>query len=347
MRALTISGHGGFERIEFRSDVPIPQIESPRDVRVRVSAASLNHLDLFVVAGLPGITITAPWVLGSDAVGVVESVGSEVSTVAVGTRVVINPGIGCGACDYCRDGDSPLCLQFQVLGEHRTGTFGDFVVVPATHVLPVPDSIPDDIAAAYPLATLTAWRMIVTRAQVTAKDLVLVQGIGSPVAIAALQVAKSRGAQVWVTSSSDEKLQKARALGADDTFNYRTQDVAREVRARTGKRGADVVIDNSGTAGWRSSLGALGRRGRLVTCGGTTGPMVETDVRRLFWNQWTIMGSTMGSEAEFAAVVGELIAGRLTMAVDSVFPLEGGRKAFERIASGAHFGKVVLRLGGA
>jgi NADPH:quinone reductase-like Zn-dependent oxidoreductase len=166
------------------------------------------------------------------------------------------------------------------------------------------------------------------------------------VAIAAMQIAKSRGATVWVTSSSDEKLQKARAMGADETFNYRTQDVGREVRARTRKRGATVVMDNSGTAGWRSSLSALGRRGRLVTCGGTTGPMVETDVRRLFWNQWTIMGSTMGSESEFAAVIAELAAGRLTMAVDSVFPLEGGRKAFERIASGAHFGKVVIKVNG-
>jgi NADPH:quinone reductase-like Zn-dependent oxidoreductase len=346
MRALTIGGHGGFDRIEFRTDVPVPVIDSPRDVRVRVHASSLNHLDLFVVAGLPRVTITAPWVLGSDAVGVVESVGAEVTTVSVGTRVVINPGIGCGDCEYCRDGAHPLCVKFMVLGEHRTGSFCDFVVVPATHVMPIPDSIPDDVAAAYPLAALTAWRMMVTRAQVDASDLVLIQGIGSAVAIAGLQIAKNRGAQVWVTSSSDDKLAKARALGADETFNYRTQDVAKEVRARTGKRGATLVMDNSGTAGWKSSLGALGRRGRLVTCGATTGHSVETDLRRLFWNQWTIMGSTMGSEQEFAAIVAELIAGRLTMAVDSVFPLEGGRKAFERVASGSHFGKVVLRIKG-
>jgi NADPH:quinone reductase-like Zn-dependent oxidoreductase len=346
MRALTIAGHGGFERIEFRADIPVPRLDSPSDVRVRVHAASLNHLDLFVVAGLPGISITPPWVLGSDAVGVVEAVGSEVTNVSVGTRVIINPGIGCGNCEYCNEGDHPLCVRFMVLGEHRTGTFADFVVVPATHVAAVPDSISDEVAAAYPLATLTAWRMIVTRAQVTEKDLVLVQGIGSPVAIASMLIAKRRGAQVWVTSSSDEKLQKARALGADETFNYRQQDVAREVRARTNKRGATVVIDNSGTAGWKASLGSLGRRGRLVTCGGTTGPIVETDVRRLFWNQWNIMGSTMGSVDEFSAVVRELAEGRLTMAVDSVFPIEGGRKAFERVASGAHFGKVVLKVKG-
>lgn len=344
MRALTISEHGGFERVEFRTDMPVPRVEAPGDVRVRVHAASLNHLDLFVVAGLPGSKITPPWVLGSDAVGVVESVGPAVSSVAVGDRVVVNPGIGCGTCEYCRDGEHPLCLKFAVLGEHRPGTFADFIVVPATHVRAIPASIPDDLAAAFPLAALTAWRMVVTRARVTSGDLVLVQGIGSAVAIAALQIAKARGATVWVTSSSDAKLDKARALGADEGINYRTQDVAQEVRARTGKRGATVVIDNSGTAGWKASLGALGRRGRLVTCGATTGHKVETDVRRLFWNQWTIMGSTMSSELEFAAVMDEFVAGRLTMPVDSVFPLEGGRKAFERVASGAHFGKVVLRV---
>lgn len=344
MRALTIAGHGGFERVEFRTDIPVPRIERPGDVRVRVHAASLNHLDLFVVAGLPGMTATPPWVLGSDAVGTVESIGGQVTTVAVGDRVVVNPGIGCGACEYCNDGEHPLCVRFAVLGEHRPGTFCDFIVVPATHVRTIPPSIPDDVAAAFPLAGLTAWRMVITRARVAPGDLVLIQGIGSGVAIAALQIAKARGATVWVSSSSDAKLARARALGADEGFNYHTQDVAKEVRARTGKRGATVVIDNSGTAGWKTSLGALGRRGRFVTCGATTGPMVETDVRRLFWNQWTIMGSTMSSESEFAAVIDEFRAGRLTMPVDSVFPLEGGRKAFERVASGAQFGKVVLRV---
>jgi NADPH:quinone reductase-like Zn-dependent oxidoreductase len=186
--------------------------------------------------------------------------------------------------------------------------------------------------------------MVVTRADVRAGELVLVQGIGSPVALAALQIARARGATVWVTSSSDEKLAKARALGAAETFNYRTEDIGREVRARTGKRGADVVIDNGGKESWAGSLGALGRRGRLVTCGATTGPMVETDLRRMFWNQWTLMGSTMGSEAEFDSVVDELIAGRLTMPVDSVFPLERGREAFERVASGQQFGKVVITV---
>jgi len=344
MRALTISEHGFLDRVTFRDDLPEPELSDAGDVRIRVAASSLNHLDLFVVSGLPGLKITAPWILGSDAVGIVDLVGPQVAGVKVGDRVVVNPGVGCGVCEYCKDGEQPLCIRFAVLGEHRAGSFADKVVVPATHVRTIPASIPADVAGAFPLSSLTAWRMLVTRAQVTEKDLVLIQGIGSPVAIAALQIAKARGATVWVTSSSDEKLARARALGADDGLNYRKVDVAQEVRARTKKRGVTVVVDNSGTESWASSLGALGRRGRLVTCGGTTGPMVETDVRRLFWNQWTIMGSTMSSEAEFHAVMDEFIAGRLTMPVDSVFPIERGREAFERVASGKHFGKVVISL---
>ncbi len=344
MRALTIDGHGGMEQIRVRDDLPVPPVESPGDVRIRVRAASLNHLDLFVVGGLPGIRIVPPWILGSDAMGIVDAVGAAVVSVKPGARVVINPGIGCGTCEYCRSGEAPLCLKFAVLGEHRPGSFADYVVVPGTHVCEVPLSISDEVAAAFPLAGLTAWRMVVGRARVAPGERVLVQGIGSPVSLAALQIARLRGAEVWVTSSSDAKLERARELGATETINYRTHDVAKEVRARTGKRGVDVVIDSAGRESWPGSLGALGRRGRLVACGGTTGPIVEVDVRRMFWNQWTLMGSTMSNEAEFAAVMAEFVAGRLTMPVDSVFALERGREAFERLASGRQFGKVVLGL---
>jgi NADPH:quinone reductase-like Zn-dependent oxidoreductase len=217
-------------------------------------------------------------------------------------------------------------------------------VVPEFNVRRVPAGVSDESAAAFTLATLTAWRMVVTRARVEAGENVLIQGIGGGVALAALQVAKLRGARVWVTSGSDEKLAKAAALGADETLNYRTVDVARAVRARTGKRGVDVVIDSVGAATWAQSLGALGKRGRLVACGATSGPMVETDTRRMFWNQWTLMGSTMGNDAEFDAVVAELAAGRLTPPVDAVFPLADGRRAFERLAAREQFGKVVLSL---
>jgi NADPH:quinone reductase-like Zn-dependent oxidoreductase len=187
--------------------------------------------------------------------------------------------------------------------------------------------------------------MVVTRAVVTAEDDVLIWGAGGGVAHMALQIAKLRGARVWVTSGSDAKLERARQLGADETLNHARQDVPAEIRARTGKRGVTVVIDSVGAATWERSLRALGKRGRLVTCGGTSGPIVQTDVRRLFWNQWSIMGSTMGSDAEFDAVVQLFRAGRLAPVVDSVFTLQEGQRAYERLASGEQFGKVVLRVG--
>lgn len=347
MRALTISRHGGLEQVVYRDDLPAPEVRTSTDVRVRIRAAALNHLDLSVVGGLPGVSITPPWVLGADGTGVVESAGDAVRSVAPGDRVLINGGVSCRACEYCRAGEQPLCLKFGLLGEHRPGTFAELLVVPATNVRRVPDEkrdMADAQAAAYTLVMLTAWRMLVTRAQVRPGEDVLIQGIGGGVALAALIIAKSLGARAWVTSSSDEKLAKAAALGADETINYAAMDVAREVRARTGKRGVDVVIDSVGSASWQGSLGALGRRGRLVTCGGTSGPVVETDVRRMFWNQWTLMGSTMGSDAEFDAIVAQLAAGKLLMPVDSVFPLERGREALEHLAAGRHFGKVVLSL---
>ncbi|HEV8410582.1 MAG TPA: zinc-binding dehydrogenase [Gemmatimonadaceae bacterium] len=344
MKALTISAHGGLDALVFRDDVATPELAGAGDVRVRLSAAALNHLDLFVVKGLPGVTIVPPWILGGDGTGVIESVGTDVRNVAVGDRVVINPGISCHVCEYCTAGEHSLCVKFALLGEHRPGTFAEFVVVPARNVRKIPAGIANESAAAFPLATLTAWRMLVTRAQVQPGEQVLIQGIGGGVAIAALQIAKLHGARVWVTSGSDQKLARAAALGADETLNYRRMDVAKEIRARTGKRGMDVVIDSVGVATWAASLGALGKRGRLVSCGATTGPMVETDMRKMFWNQWTLMGSTMGNEAEFEAIVAEFAAGRLIPPVDSVFPLAEGRSAFERMTENSQFGKLVLTI---
>ncbi|MFI5245262.1 MAG: zinc-binding dehydrogenase [Gemmatimonadales bacterium] len=345
MKALTISAHGGLDRIELRDDVAIPELRAPVDVRIRLAAAALNHLDLFVVQGVPGVTIVPPWVLGGDGAGMVESVGGAVTSVGIGDRVLINPGISCRACEYCRAGEHPLCVKFGLLGEHHPGTFAEYVVVPEWNVRRIPPGTSDENAAAFSLATITAWRMLVTRARVQAGDQVLIQGIGGGVALAALQVAKLRGAHVWVTSGSDEKLAKAAALGADETLNYRNTEVAREIRARTGKRGVDVVVDSVGAATWAQSLGALGKRGRLVSCGATAGPIVETDLRRMFWNQWTLMGSTMGSDAEFDAIVAELAVGRLIPPVDAVFPLSDARRAFERMEERSQFGKLVFSIG--
>ena len=344
MRALTISAHGGLEQIEYRDDLPTPELRCTSDVRIRMRAAALNHLDLFLLKGLPGVSITPPWVLGADGTGVVEAIGEAVRSVAVGDSVVINPGISDRTCEYCLAGEQPLCPRFGLLGEHFPGTMAEYVVVPATNVLRIPAEADSAEAAAHSLATLTAYRMLVTRAQLTPGEHVLIWGIGGGVAIACLQIAKLIGAHVTVTSGSDDKLARARTLGADDTINHRGIDVGREMRARTGKKGVNVVVDSVGEATWAQSLGALGRAGRVVTCGGTSGPMLTTDVRKLFWNQWSILGSTMGNDAEFAAVVEHFRAGRLRPPVDRVYPLSEGRAAFERLDAGEQFGKIVLRI---
>ncbi|HEY8166893.1 MAG TPA: zinc-binding dehydrogenase [Gemmatimonadaceae bacterium] len=348
MRALTISVHGSLDELKLRDDIRIPDVP-PGHVRVRIRAAALNHLDLFVVKGLPGVETPKPWILGADGAGDIDALADDVgqsTAVSVGDRVVINPGISDGTCEYCRAGEQSACVRFGILGEHKPGTLAEYVVVPARNVARIPETIPIELAAAFTLSTMTAWRMVVTRAAVTPEDEVLIWGIGGGVALAAMRIVKQIGARVWVTSSSDEKLARAAELGADEIINHRTTSVGTEVRSRTGKRGVTVVLDSVGSATWSQSLIALGRRGRLVTCGGTSGPMVETDVRRLFWNQWSLMGSTMGNDAEFATVVDELRDGRLLPIVDSIHDLDRARSAFERLAQGAQFGKIVIRVSG-
>ncbi|HEU4723644.1 MAG TPA: zinc-binding dehydrogenase [Gemmatimonadaceae bacterium] len=344
MRGLTISAHGGLDRLELRDDLPVPALVSDTQVRVRILAAALNHLDLFVVGGMPNVRITAPWIVGSDAMGTIDAVGSAVSGLGVGDRVLINPGLSDRTCEYCLEGEQPLCPRFGVLGEHFPGTMAEQIVVPATNVRPVARDADPVAGAAFTLSTLTAWRMLVSRARVQRGEHVLIWGIGGGVALACLQIAKLLGAYVTVTSGSEEKLARALALGADATVDHRGVDVGKEIRARTGKRGVDVVVDSVGEATWAQSLGALGRRGRLVTCGGTSGPMVTTDVRRLFWNQWSILGSTMGNDAEFDAIAEHFRAGRLQPPIDGVYPLEDAHGAFERMASGRQFGKLVVRI---
>ena len=344
MQALTIDAHGGLDQLRFREAIVPPLLPESGAVRVRLLAAALNRLDLWTINGLPGVTITPPWILGADGMGVVAEVSADVTSVRVGDRVLLNPGLSCRRCEYCLKGEHPLCIRFRLLGEHHPGTLAEQIVVPAVNVRRVPAGVSDEVAAAFPLATLTAWRMCVSRAQVRAGEEVLIWGIGGGVALAALQICKSLGARVWVTSGSQEKLERARALGADELLDHSAVNVAKEIRARTGKRGVDVVVDSVGERTWEQSLGSLARAGRLVTCGGTSGPALSMDVRKLFWNQWSILGSTLGNDAEFDAVVAELAAGRLVPPIDSVHALAEGRAAFERLESGKQFGKVVVRI---
>jgi NADPH:quinone reductase and related Zn-dependent oxidoreductases len=347
VRGLTISAHGGLDQIEYRTDLPKPE-PTQGEIRVRVKAVALNHLDLYVLGGMPGVNIVAPWILGADAAGTVDAIGDLGGTtegdIKVGDTVIVNPGLSDHTCEYCLAGEHSLCVNFRILGEQIPGTLAEYIAIPARNARRIPADKPVESASAFTLATLTAWRMVVTRARVTAKDNVLIWGIGGGVALAALEIVRNIGATVWVTSGSDEKLALARELGADHVINHANTDVGKEIRARTGKRGVDVVFDNVGEATWAQSLGALGRRGRLVTCGATSGPLVQTDVRRLFWNQWEIMGSTMGNEAEFDAITEEFRAGRLMPLVDSIFDISQGRQAFERLKSGQQFGKVVVRI---
>jgi NADPH:quinone reductase-like Zn-dependent oxidoreductase len=345
MRALTIAAHGGVEQVRYRTDLPEPALTAPTDVRVRVSAAALNRLDLFVLQGIPGVHLTSDFIGGADAAGIIDAVGSNVTGLVEGTRVIVNGGISDRTCEYCLAGEQSECVRFRMMGEHVSGTFAEYIVVPATNVRAIPPTVPMPVAAAYTLATLTAWRMLVTKANVGPGDTVLIWGIGGGVAVAALQIAVSRGARVWVTSGNDDKLAWATSLGADAGFNHASADVVDAVRAKTGKRGVDVVIDSVGTATWARSLRVLARGGRLVTCGGTSGPMVETDVRRLFWNQWTLMGSTMGNDREFDAITDALARGQFLPPVDSVYPLSEGRDAYHRLATGAQRGKIVLAIG--
>jgi NADPH:quinone reductase-like Zn-dependent oxidoreductase len=273
MHACGIRATGDLDQIQLL-DLPAPPPPAAGEVRIAIRAAALNHLDLFVVRGLP-YDIAFPHILGADGAGVVDAVGDGVSRVKIGDRVMINPGISDYTCAYCRAGEHSLCTTFRMLGEHLPGTIAEWVVVPVQNVEPVPVLEPPLTwaeAAAFSLVTLTAWRMLVTRAAVQPGETVLVWGIGGGAALAALRVAKLRGARVIATSSSDAKLATAKTLGADVVLNHRTQAVAREVRAHTGGRGAEVVVDNVGEATWEESLRALARGGRLVTCGATTGP---------------------------------------------------------------------------
>ena len=317
-------------------------------MRIRVHAAALNHLDLFVIEGLPNAKLRYPHILGADGAGEVVDVGRGVTRVKPGHRVMINPGISDYTCEFCRKGEHSYCVNYRLLGEHLPGTMAEYVNVPEQNLATLPDLHQPPLtwaeAASFSLVTLTAWRMVVTRAAVQPGETVLVWGIGGGVSLTAMRIAKLRGARVIVTSSSDAKLEAARALGADVTLNHARQKISAEVRALTEKRGVDVVVENVGEATWEESLRSLGKGGRLVTCGATSGPKVVTDVRRMFWNHYTLMGSTMGNAREYAEIVGVLGTGQLRPVVDHVFPLDQAPAAFERLKKGEQIGKIAVMV---
>lgn len=343
MRALTLTGIGGLEHLAVQ-DVPAPQLRADDDVLIRVRCAALNRLDLWMTGGLPNVRPVFPHVVGSDGAGEVEAVGHAAGGWQPGDRVLINPGISCGHCPACEERDEALCANFAILGEHLPGTAAELVVVPVANLGRVPDGMSWSEAAAFPLATLTAWRMLTGRARLQPDETVLIRGVGGGVGMAALQIAVLLGARAIVTSGSDAKLEAAARLGAALGLNHRSADVVAEVRRETGGRGAHVVVDCVGEATWVDSQRALRRGGRLVVCGATTGPSVSLDLRRLFWHQWSILGSTMGSRREFGEIVRLAHQGRLWPVVDSVVPLASGAAAYARMQRGEHTGKLVIEV---
>ncbi|MHB8799782.1 MAG: zinc-binding dehydrogenase [Thermoanaerobaculia bacterium] len=343
MKAALLTSHGGNEVLSVGAHPdPVP---GPGEVLVRISAAALNRLDLFVRNGIPGVPVAFPHVPGADGCGRVEALGPGVKDLAVGERVVLQPGLSCGCCEFCREGERSLCVDYGILGEHLPGTLAERIAVPRANVWKAPAHLTDEEAAAFPLAAMTAWRMLVTRAALRPGESVLIHGIGGGVSAYALQIARLAGASLVIATSGDEgKLERARALGADVVLDYRTTDVGRKVRELTGKRGVDVVVDSVGAATWRASLTAAAKKGRIVTCGATSGPNPEEELRIIFWKQLSILGSTMGTDSEFAALLRAVEGRRIVPVVDAAFLLEDVRAAYERLESGAGFGKVVVRV---
>jgi NADPH:quinone reductase-like Zn-dependent oxidoreductase len=325
------------------TDYPDP-VPGPDQVVVRLHAAGLNHLDIHIREGIPTLKLTLPHVLGADGAGHISAVGSDVTDLEVGDRVVLDPGITCGRCEYCVRGEESLCADYKILGEHLPGTYAEQIAVPAQNAVKIPTDLGFEAAAAAPLVFGTAWRMLVTRAGIRPGEDVLILGAGSGLSTAAVQIAKLAGCTVFVTSSSDEKLQKAKALGADVLVNYKTMPWSKAVWELTGRRGVDVIVDHVGQATFKDSVRSLRKGGRVIVPGATTGPMLELDARYLFWRQLSVLGSTMASRREFDEVMKLVFMGRLKPIVDRVFPLEQARAAHEYLGRGEQFGKVVLAI---
>lgn len=340
MKAVFITGHGGNEVVVIGAQ-PRP-LRGPGEVLVRMKAATLNRVDLYMRDSGAGITHQLPQIMGLDGAGIVEEVGPAETLLKPGQPVVLHPGIGCGRCEFCQRGGGVLCTTVQYLGEHRNGTLAEYVSVPAQNVFPMPAFLSYAEAAALGVNHLTAWRMLFTKAQLKPWETVLIFGIGGGVSLAALQLARLTGAKAIVTSRDDAKLERALAMGADHAINGRAQDVAKEVMALTAGRGVDVVIENVGAAVWSSAMKSLVRGGRLVTCGATSGDQPPADLRRIFIRQLQILGSTLGDLHEFRALLALSQRTGLRPVIDSEYPLEQVHAALDRLEAGEQFGKIAI-----
>lgn len=342
MKAILFREHGGPHKLSLE-DISQPDI-GPSDVLVKVRSAALNHLDLWLRKGLPGMKLPLPHVGGCEGAGEVAKVGAAVNHVREGDRVYITSGWSCGRCEYCLNNFDSMCLSYSMLGVRRQGTLAEYVAAPGDTLFPVPEHLSFEEAASIPLVFLTAWHMLVSRAALRRGEDVLVQAAGSGVGIAAIQIAKLMGARVFATASTNEKLEKARALGADILINYKEKDFAEEIRRVTGKRGVDVIIEHTGQENWDKNILSLARCGRLVTCGATSGPDAKLDLRYIYSRHLNILGSYMGGKRDLLEMFRFVNEGKLKPVIDSVFPLAETRAAQEKMEERNLFGKIVIRV---
>jgi NADPH:quinone reductase-like Zn-dependent oxidoreductase len=340
MKVVLFREHGGPDKLSYE-DLPMPQI-GPQEVLIRVNACALNHLDIWIRQGSPAYSIPLPHVGGSDVSGIVEQVGTQVEGVSIGAQVFVSPGISCWRCEYCLAGRDNMCRSYHLLGTKTHGGYAEYVKVPFRNVLPMPENLTFEQAAAFPLVSVTASHMLFPLASLQHGETVLVMGAGSGVGMMAVQLAKLAGARVLATVGSDDKVPKGVVLGADAVINHTREKVSDRVRMLTEGRGVDVVIEHIGPEVWTSCLDSLARGGRLITCGATTGADVTLNLRDLYSRQLTVKGSYMGTRAELVKAAELMGQGRLMVVVDRTFPLQDARAAQELMLSRKFFGKIVL-----
>jgi len=342
MRAMVIHQHGGPEVLTLEREWPRP-IAGPGEIVVAVKACALNFLDIFTRDGMPGEPTPLPHITGGDVAGIVAETGPGVTQPSIGRRVLLDPSWECGRCEYCRDGETTRCLRPHMLGEMDPGGLAEYVRIRATQAIPIPTGYGFEMAACLPVAWGTAWRMVVTHGAVTPGDVVVVTAAAGGVGLGAVQIAKLQGARVIALASSDEKLARLKGFGADETINYVTNpDWDADVRRLTAKRGADVIIETVGTSTWERSIRALGKGGRLITSGATSGPIGATDIRYLFRREHRILGSNGWTHNELLRLSAHAFAGRVTPVVDRVLPLERTAEGEMALAGREVFGKVVI-----
>lgn len=342
MKAAIFREFGGAEKLVY-TDVPVPQIGDD-EALIRVKACSINHLDIWIRQGIPAYKLSLPHISGCDIAGTVEALGRDIDGggIKTGDRVIVAPGLSCFKCPNCLAGMDNLCESYRIIGAQVDGGYAEYARVPGINMIPMPEGISFEEAAAFPLTFLTAWHMLIGRARLAPGEDVLVIAAGSGIGVAAVQIARLAGARVIATAGTDEKLGAARALGADEAINHAREDVADRVKEITHGKGADVVFEHVGPATWDKSIASLAKNGRLITCGATTGPEVRIDLRYLFMRQQTLMGSVMGTRRELLQVTQLIGEKRLKPVIDSTYPLSETRQAQERMLNRQNFGKIIL-----